>query len=89
MSTQKVKFSLLDERTFKLLFPEAAELREEGLPRADLGVRKDAVPGQLLIPGYGFHACLVQDGKPIVFFEDDEGWLEVPSEGVEFILLEI
>ena len=57
-------------------YPEA-DLEDEALE--DFGVGPGALYGEVKIPGNGFVACLIQDGKPYVFYDEDDGWGECPK----------
>jgi hypothetical protein len=34
--------------------------------------------GEILIPGHGWHGCLIVDDIPSHYWDEDDGWQQVP-----------
>ena len=72
MANSTVKFKVLTPKEFNKRYPEA------------LACTDGNIVGEVLIPGHGWHACLVGGhGKPTRFYSDDDGWEPAPV-GVKF-----
>lgn len=70
-----VKFKKLTEKSFSKKYSECEELTD----RATLyGL------GEVKIPGYGWHACTLNEkGFPALFWDDDDGWQDCPRASFE------
>ena len=69
-----IRFKVLPYAVFNDRYPRA--LLDTVTTAAD-------VFGEVNVPGMGWHACLIQNGKPKQFFNEDDDWDYVPD--VEFV----
>jgi len=53
---------------------------QEALEAEDIPQTLPRTFGEVKIPGYGWHPCILNDkGVPSHFYSDDDGWQECPK----------
>lgn len=72
----KVKFASISADVFQKKYTEAFESLEE--------IESQQGPfGVVKVPGHGKRPCVLQNDVPKYFWDEDDGWQEVPN--VEFV----
>jgi hypothetical protein len=75
-----IKFKQLKPEEFYKRYPTALdELRHN----EDVQAPAEHSYGEVNIPGHGRRACITVADKPVMFYDDDDGWNNVPD--VEFV----
>lgn len=69
MPNEKVKFKAFTDSHFRWRYRRADDDPE----------KPDGICGEVEIPGHGWHACILKGGFPRWFFNDDDGWQDVPK----------
>ena len=77
MQKQIVQFKHFSPATYEKKYPNGvsgivAARTLPNVPKAQLQ------PGEVKIPGYDWHACILFKSKPFIFYTNDNGWQDVP-----------
>lgn len=82
--TGATPFQVIPSEEFRIIYPEVySEIPRFAEELKDLGVKQSVdggvEAGEIKLPTGTWAACLVQDGVPYVFYDDDAGWQRCPN----------